>query len=162
MKAIQGQSNHIPESRIANKAEVAEFFGITLPGLDGWIRKGCPYLSKGGKGVGWEFDLLEVAKWKFQPDGSEFDPDDLAPRDRKDWYDSEKKKRELQVRDGELYIAHDYDRMFSKILKSVAMGLETLPDVLERSAGINADQINAVIKVIDGLRDSMYRKIEEL
>lgn len=160
MKVIQGQNTRIPESRIANKAEVAEFFGITLPGLDGWIRKGCPYISKGSKGIGWQFDLLAVAEWKFMPDGTEFDPDELSPRDRKDWYDSEKKKRELQVRDAELYVAHEYDRTFSKILKSVAMGLETLPDVVERSAGISTEQMSAIIPAIDNLRESIYKQIQ--
>lgn len=163
MKALTGTSGHIPDSRVANKAELAEFFCVTLPAVEAWVRKGCPYLRKGSKGIGWEFDLLDVARWKFAPDdyGQDFDPDQLAPRERKDWYDSEKKRRDLQVQDGELYIASDYDMAFSKILKTVAMGLETLPDVLERSAGIGHQQIKSVINVVDDLREKLYRSIKD-
>ena len=159
MKVLNGTSNHIPESRIANKAELAEFFGVTLPAIEGWVRKGCPYLLKGQKGIGWQFDLLQVAEWKYSPSDGEFDPDQLAPRERKDWYDSEKKRRDLQVQDAELYIASEYDRAFSKILKTVAMGLETLPDVLERAIGIDSEQMADAIIAIDDLRESIYNKI---
>jgi len=59
------RAERIPSVRIKNKAEVAEFFGISLPTLDTWIRKDCPCIQPGGRGVQWQFDVLEVAKWKY-------------------------------------------------------------------------------------------------
>lgn len=47
-----------------NKAELASAQGVSLPTVDAWIRKGCPFKSKGGPGQEWEFDLNDVEEWR--------------------------------------------------------------------------------------------------
>lgn len=42
---------------------LADVFGVALPTVDGWVRQGCPYLKKGGRGAQWEFDTAAVATW---------------------------------------------------------------------------------------------------
>jgi phage terminase Nu1 subunit (DNA packaging protein) len=49
--------------RICNKAQLAEFFEISLPTVDAWMRKGCPVVARGHRGIGYQFDLLHVLLW---------------------------------------------------------------------------------------------------
>jgi|GEM_PF-1918264 len=47
-----------------NRTQLAETFGVSLPTIDAWIRKGCPYVEKGGNGKAWQFRLQDVARWR--------------------------------------------------------------------------------------------------
>lgn len=47
-----------------NKAELAEAFEVSLPTVDRWIQKGCPWVEKGAKGKGYRFSLPEVLEWR--------------------------------------------------------------------------------------------------
>ena len=152
--------------RIANKAEAAEFFNITVPALNEWITKGAPIVSRGAKGIGWELDLLALAKWRFgapEPDNDEtpFDPERLPPKERKDWYDSELRRSQLAERNGDLIPVIEYQRELSAVIKSLVAGLQTLPDILERDAGLSGDAVERAQAVIDALRDDLYRALTE-
>ncbi|MCJ2111919.1 terminase small subunit [Methylobacterium sp. E-025] len=46
-----------------NRKQVASHYGISLPTVDAWVRKGCPFVTRGSKGVEWEFDLAAVQDW---------------------------------------------------------------------------------------------------
>ena len=50
----------IAERRQANKAELAEWFGVSVATVDAWLRRGAPYIQKGGPGKGWVLDLRDV------------------------------------------------------------------------------------------------------
>lgn len=47
-----------------NRAGLAECFGVSLPTVDAWVRKGCPFDRKGARGVDWQFDTAAVANWR--------------------------------------------------------------------------------------------------
>jgi len=47
-----------------NRAEVAELLGLSLPSVDTRIRKGMPYISKGGRGKEWIFSSPAVVEWE--------------------------------------------------------------------------------------------------
>lgn len=47
----------------ANRAQLADIWGVSLPTVDAWVRAGCPIDRKGSKGVQAEFDTAKVAKW---------------------------------------------------------------------------------------------------
>lgn len=46
------------------KSDLARMFGKSLPGIQLWISKGCPYVTKGGGGKQWVFDSAEVSAWR--------------------------------------------------------------------------------------------------
>ena len=46
-----------------NRAEAAKFFGVALTTIDAWIRRGCPVLERGDRGVPHKLDSAEVAHW---------------------------------------------------------------------------------------------------
>lgn len=49
-----------------NRTELAEFFGIAMPTVDDWIRRGCPVVERGGRGRAWKFNTADVTAWQIQ------------------------------------------------------------------------------------------------
>lgn len=49
--------------QIANRSQLAAFFGVSMPTVDGWVRNGCPVIQRGGRGVEWQFGTGDVARW---------------------------------------------------------------------------------------------------
>lgn len=137
--------------RAANKAQVAAFFDMSIPGVDGWIRRGCPVVARGSKSKSWEFDLLAVMKWRYRVFDSSGrpNPDKMTPAERKSWYDSEEKRRNLQVRDGELVPADDMGQAIAKALSRMSQRLLGLPDRIERKFVLDPAIVVAVSSEIE-------------
>lgn len=131
---------------------------MSIPTVESWVRRGCPVVQRGRRGQPWIFDLLAVAIWKYgaHEDDKRIDPDDMPPKDRKDWYDGEKRRREIQVDDSELIPSADFDTEYSRLVKLTAAAMETLPDLLERDGGLSGKQLAPVFRVIDGLRETLF------
>jgi phage terminase Nu1 subunit (DNA packaging protein) len=152
----------IPASRRANKAEVAEFFGVSVPAVDGWIRRGCPSVQRGQRGVPWVFDLLRVAEWRFSKptqDEGEVNEVPTAPADRLDHYRAERERISLEEKMGQLIPADEVRRAMSDMAKQMAATYDMLPDVLEREAGLNGSALAVVERVIDGQRYQLYEQV---
>jgi phage terminase Nu1 subunit (DNA packaging protein) len=47
-----------------SRRDLAAIFGVSLPTIDAWVRAGCPYDQKGGRGKEWTFDTADVARWR--------------------------------------------------------------------------------------------------
>lgn len=157
-------ARHIPESRRANKADVAQFFGCELTTINRWIAKGLPAIQQGRKGVPWVFDLLACAEWRFSGNiggaaGDQISPEDMPPKERKDWYDGEEKRRKLARDAGELCTTDEFRDSQAQTLKQVAMALETLPDVLERACNIGPETVIKMQQVLDDQRTALAEKI---
>lgn len=106
MKAVN--SGSLPD-RVVNKAGLAAFFECSVPTVDAWIRRGCPSISRGSRGMQWQFDVLDVAKWRFGGEvGSQEteDPEMMSPKDRLDWYRGNR-ERDSHARDQDLLIPFD-------------------------------------------------------
>jgi phage terminase Nu1 subunit (DNA packaging protein) len=155
------EPGHIPKERIGNKADLANWFGVSLTTADQWLRRGCPYLQRGERGKEWRFDFLAVAKWKYGVSDTTAaeDPEKLSPKDRLDWYKGTRERTRHQQEIGELIPAAEYETALSTALKSVAMTLESLPDLLERDAGISGQAVERSISVIDALRERIYKAL---
>jgi phage terminase Nu1 subunit (DNA packaging protein) len=135
-----------PQIRIADKAGTAEFFGVSLPTIDKWMRDGMPYLQRGAPRVPWQIDLHAAAKWRYEarlPSG-QIDPETLPPAERKLWYDGETRRRELQVRDRELIPESEVEQTVATAFSAVAQSMLALPDQLERRAGLTPAQSEIV------------------
>jgi Na+/phosphate symporter len=50
-------------------------------------------------------------------------------------------------------------REMSTIAKAVTTTLESLPDILERDCGIDADSVARVQDIIDSMRQQLYERI---
>lgn len=58
------KANAHASGRIVNKAELAQLFGRSVTAVDGWLRRGCPYVQRGSKSQNYQFDVAEVAEWR--------------------------------------------------------------------------------------------------
>lgn len=150
--------------RIANKAGCAEFFDVSMPTVDAWIRRGMPIVQKGGKGVSWQIDLLAAAQWRFgvQAAGGSIDPESLEPMQRRAWYEGETKRRELQVRDRELIPAADVERVVATAFAALSSDIRAIPDNLERRHGIAGDVAEKVAAALDEAMQSTSERLAEL
>ena len=154
------QNKHIPDERIGNRADVANWFGVAPTTVDQWLRRGCPYLQRGGRGKQWQFDFLAVAKWKYgAPDDVEGDPEKLPAKERLDWFRSERERLKHLQECGELMLAVEYENSLAGAFKVLAVTLESLPDVLERDANIGGEAVERCQDVIDRVREELYRRL---
>ena len=150
--------------RLGSKADACEFFGVTYQTLGAWIRNGMPVVTRGSKGVEWRIDLLEAAQWRFGGGGAydKKDPDSMPPKERLDWIRGNREMVKYRQEIGEL-IPSDVHRVeLAAVIKVIATALDTLMDVLERDAGLNAEAIERGQAVIDGYRESLYHQLIEL
>lgn len=150
--------------RKANKAEVAEFFDVSIPSVEGWLRRGCPVVQRGSRTIPWVFDLLDVAKWRItgQRSDADIDPDTLPPSERKAWYEGESKKRELQVRDRELIPAAEVEQVIATAFAAIAQDLRAIPDNLERRHGIDPAVAEAVEAALFEAMDALADRVATL
>jgi phage terminase Nu1 subunit (DNA packaging protein) len=151
MAEIRGFSA-IPERRRANKADVSAFFGVSLPTVNEWVKKGCPVIQKGiGAGIPWIFDLLEVMLWKYGATerDDQLTPDQMLPKDRKDWYDSELKRTELERKSGLLIPAGDAQVAIATAFSVISQHLRSMPDNLERRIGISPELAEQIERETD-------------
>lgn len=149
--------------RIGNKAECAEFFGVSLPTIEAWIRKGLPVEQKGSKGVSWVIDLLVAAEWRFAGrSGDDQDPESMEPQDRKAWYDGETKRRDLQIKDRELIPAQDVERVIATAFAAIASDVRAIPDNLERKHGISGEVAEAVESELHLAMDTLASRLAEM
>lgn len=47
-----------------NRAQLADFEGVSLVTIDNWVRAGCPVMRRGSRGVEWQFNSADVRKWR--------------------------------------------------------------------------------------------------
>ncbi|OEY66810.1 hypothetical protein BG841_10325 [Marinobacter sp. X15-166B] len=110
------------------------------------------------------FDAVEVARWRFgagtEPEG--VDPDEMLPSDRKAWYESETKRRALQVMDRELIPTEEVERVVATAFSAIAQGLRSLPDNIERRTGCSPDIVEAIDLALDAEMEALADKLTEL
>lgn len=143
--------------RRANKAEVAEFFDVSVQSIDAWVRRGCPVVARGERLKPWVFDILAVAEWRIsgRTSDADIDPATLPPNERKAWFDSEIKRRELQERDRELIPAAELESCIARVFAALSHGLRSIPDNLERRAGCSPEVAETVERMIEAEMDAM-------
>lgn len=157
--------NRAEALRRLNKGELAQFFDVSPQAIDGWIRRGCPFVEKGRPGQPWVFDALDVARWRFGEKAESnalIDPDLLPPQDRKAWYESEVKRRELQLKDRELIPASEVEHYVARAFSTLAQGLRSVPDNIERRTGCPPDLIEAIEIALESEMSAIADVLSEL
>lgn len=141
---------------------MAGWFEVSLPTVEAWVRKGCPVVQRGSRGVPWVFDLLDVAKWRYardvqaEPEGVVIPTD---PESRDKWYASELKRLQYEAKTGQLLEAEEVRHTWSSMLKAIMLKLDTLQDVVERDAGLTPEQAQVIQEAIDTIREQAYQEI---
>ena len=127
---LAASDDHVPASRQANRAEAAEFFGVSQTTIQNWVQRGCPYMTRGERGTPWVFDLLAMAIWKYgagevSADGD--DPEQMPPKERLDYYKG-CRERDLHKKErGELVSMDEVVAGWAKIVQVVKARFLSLP-----------------------------------
>ena len=85
----------------------------------------------------------------------------VLPTDRKAWYQSENERIKLEKEMRLLVPVEEVHREMSRLARSVAGGLDTLSDILERDAGLSPEVIEVVQDSTDALREQIYNLVVE-
>lgn len=155
------KTTHIPETRKANRAESAEFFGVTQQSIQNWMQRGCPYLVRGSPGVPWVFDLLSIAQWRYgskTDEKSGDDPDEMTPKERLDWYKGCREKDAYKRENGELIHVDEVTAAWSKIIDTTKARLMALP--MRLSPKLVA--ITDLRKAENAIKDEVFAALEDL
>lgn len=86
------------------------------------------------------------------------DPNKMSPKDRKDWFDSEKGRIWLEKELRHLIPHNEVISVYSSVAKSALQVLETLPDRLERDAALSPAAVLVTQSIIDSVRDDLALK----
>ncbi|APU01155.1 hypothetical protein [Aeromonas phage 32] len=94
--------------------------------------------------------------------GDQADPTKLDPKSRKEWYQSENERLKFQVAIKELITEGDHRENAAKTLKGVASFFDSLPDRMERARIFNPEQLEALERECDRLRNQLYEELREV
>jgi hypothetical protein len=100
--------------------------------------------------------LLEVSR--SGKDG-EFDPRELPPKERKDWFNSEESRLSVEQKSGRLIPAAQVETEYAELVKSLAQFCDSLSGVLERKCDLTPEQAERVDAVVGEMRQALYDKI---
>ena len=111
------------------------------------------------------YKLRDVAPALFTADAipcSARSPDDMPPRDRRDWYESEKIRLQIEQESGLLITIDEHRDNLADTFKALAMIMDTMPDQLERKHALPANVINDVQNTFDDFRQDMYDSLAKV
>jgi hypothetical protein len=105
-------------------------------------------------------DVWGAVLGQTSEDGTQ-DPDKLDPFKRQAHYKAEHLKLQVESEQRELIPRIEVEQEQARILRVVALFLDTLPDILERDCGLAAAMIVAVEKRLDQMREELHKALTE-
>lgn len=113
-----------------NRGECAEFFGVTPPTVDGWVRAGCP-VKKGQRGIASEFNSAEVAAFLREKAREEGGGTTLADENqlkrRKLAAEAERAELEVAKAKGEVAPVREFERAQAAAMAAIRTNLRNVP-----------------------------------
>ncbi|MDI5777020.1 DUF1441 family protein [Salmonella enterica subsp. enterica serovar Anatum] len=89
------------------------------------------------------------------------DPNKMTPKERKNWFDSEKGRFWLEKEMKQVVPLPEVRQQMAAIVKAITQVLEVWSDKLERDKGWSADQLNEAQDVVDEARILLVKAIQE-
>ncbi|EHZ2133518.1 DUF1441 family protein, partial [Salmonella enterica] len=89
------------------------------------------------------------------------DPNKMTPKERKDWFDSEKGRLWLEKEMKQVVPLTEVRQQMAAIVKAITQVLEVWPDKLERGKGWSAEQLNEAQDVVDEVRILLVKAMQE-
>lgn len=114
-----------------NRGEIAEFFGVTPPTVDAWVRAGCPVVQKGQRGVAAVFNTADVADWlrmKAREEGSGKSlADESELKRRKLAAEAEQAELNLAKSKGEVAPVLEFERVQAAAMAAIRANVMNVP-----------------------------------
>lgn len=92
---------------------------------------------------------------------NEFDPSQLPPQDRLAWMRSESERLKVETAKGALVPVDVHEAQVAAVIKRTVMVLATLPDRLEREAGLPNSAVERAVLVCESARAEYYDSLLE-
>ena len=86
-------------------------------------------------------------------------PNKLSPQAANHLASAQLKKIKVDRELGKLLSVDDVRLEWARMLKGLMATLETLPDVIERDAGLTPEQVVALVTVLDRVREHLYQQM---
>ena len=110
---------------------LADVFGVSLPTIDAWVRKGCPFVEKGGRGQEWQFNTAQVSKWLRDRDVEEATggiPDDIEElKLREQKAKTELTELELATKKGEVALIAEFEHAQAMVFAAIRANIMNVP-----------------------------------
>ncbi|MCF6459054.1 DUF1441 family protein [Pseudoalteromonas sp. MMG024] len=90
------------------------------------------------------------------------DPSKMAPKDRKDFFQSERERLKFETEIGELIPEPHYQLDLSETLKKVVSFFESMPDKMERKRVFKPEQLEQLETMSDEFRNELYLQLLEI
>lgn len=172
----------VPDA-VLNKSELADFFAVSLPTLDAWIKAGLPALSEGTNGRSWEFQASAAWAWKCARDeGDRLKTTEaqaaieamrlalvggkagdsiraLAPKDRQQLYDVEATFEKLKRERNQSLDRDEVSVVMTDLLRIVRDSISMLPDTLERTLGLDGKGVDMAVEHCDDILSELERAV---
>lgn len=149
-----------------NITRIAEAFGLHRDTVRKRLKEGRvkPTGKKAGVDV---YALADVGPALFAAEvgnksEDDYDPNKMAPKDRKDFFQSERERLKFQTEIGELIPDSEYRLDFAEVLKFLVSAFESLPDNLERRQKVPPEVLQYVEGWADESRTYLYNKLLEV
>lgn len=119
------------KGKTLGKHEIAEFFGVTEPTVDQWVRRGCPVVERGSKGKQWKINTAQVSDWLRQRDieqatGANLSDEQELKR-RKLAAETQKAELEMLRVKGDLVPLAQLERQLSNTFAELKTNLRNVP-----------------------------------
>ncbi|MGI0120185.1 DUF1441 family protein [Zooshikella sp. RANM57] len=151
------------EQKLLNITQIAEFYDIHRNTVMRKIRQeGIEPVDKIGNANRYNLEdvehlFYESSARNLPPD---YDPNDLPPKDRKDWYQSENERLKFELACSELIPAKEVRQESIKLMKTLVAFFESLPDKMERSRLFNSEQLDLLEKQCDLFRNQLHQTLQ--
>lgn len=168
--------------------ETARFFDVSVPTLRAWIADGCPVVERGGNGVAYKLDLMQVAQWKKARDDDAareaaeklardqqlklelLGPDTLARDDEAGLSKAEQaaalaaevsRTRLAQLR-RELVPADEAKLKVTEAFGHLRDRLRAMPDQIASELGLGEQQVERMLDMIDDYLDDVATSLQDM
>lgn len=166
-------SNRRGGGKIVSRTELAEFFGVSGPTVDHWVRTGCPVLQKGSRGVAWQFSTSDVYDWRQEKVRDEAlgntQADEFELKLRKLAAETGKAELEFAKAKSEVAYIADFEKALSRVFAEVKVSLRNVPSRVSpmligetnetRFKSVLLDEID---QALDALADSDLIELSDL
>ena len=93
---------------------------------------------------------------------TKYEPDELPPKERKEFYQSENERLKFEKSTGQLIPVEEVRTDQVRVLKIVVAFFDGLPDKMERKRLFSGDQLNVLESVSDETRDQLYQELMDI
>ncbi len=138
--------------QIVNRGQLAALFGVSLPTVDNWVRAACPVVTRGGRGVEWEFNTADLFEWRRQKavqDATGEGPSDDAQLDRRKKHaDVQRAELDLLKVKGLVAPIAEFERAQAKVFAELQVNILAVPQrmVTQLLGETNETRFKAVLR----------------